>query len=137
MNLIANTEFTFMLVFPFLIIILRTDMRVGLILTGALQCGRSGHLPRGCLFVSQEIFVRIPISTDRFEEIQEFFDRLMLNGPGFAKYENSSLARTKKFMDEDDIIAECVLEVLNDHFESKIFSFADSLLDFDFDGEDF
>jgi hypothetical protein len=57
----------------------------------------------------------------------------MLNDSDFAKYESSSLARTKKFMNEDDIIVECVLEVLNDHLESKIFSFVDSLLDFDFD----
>jgi hypothetical protein len=57
----------------------------------------------------------------------------MLNDPGFAKYESSSLARTKKFMNKNDIIVECVLEALNDHLESKIFSFVDSLLDFDFD----
>jgi hypothetical protein len=124
-----------MLVFTFTI--LRTGMGVGLILTGALQCGRSGHPPRGCLFVPQEIFVRIPISTGGFEEIQGFFGRLVLNGPGFAKYRGPSLARTKKFMDEDDIIAECVLEALNDHFGPKIFPFADPLLDFGFDGGGF
>jgi hypothetical protein len=133
MNLIANTEFIFMLVFTF--IILRTGMRVGLILTGALQCDRVGHIFG--FVVLQEIFVRISISTGGFEEIQEFFDRLVLNDSDFAKYEDSSLARTKKFMNEDDIIVECVLEVLNNHLESKIFSFADSLLDFDFDGRNF
>jgi hypothetical protein len=109
-------------------------MRIDLILISFLQCDRFDHFSRDCLFVSQEIFVRISISTGGFEEIQRFFDRLMLNDSGFAKYENSSLARTKKFMNEDDIIVECVFEVLNDHLESKIFSFADSLLDFDFDG---
>ncbi len=61
----------------------------------------------------------------------------MLNDSDFAKYRNSSLVRTKKFMNEDDIIVECVLEALNDHFEPKIFSFADSLLDFDFDERNF
>jgi hypothetical protein len=135
MNLIANTEFIFMLVFTFLIIILRTDMRIDLILTDSLQCDRVDHIFG--FVVPQEIFVRISISTNDFEEIQKFFDRLMLNDSDFAKYENSSLVRTKKFMNEDDIIVECVFEVLNDHFESKIFSFADSLLDFDFDEEDF
>jgi hypothetical protein len=70
MNLIANTELTLMLFFFFLIIILRTDMRIGLILISLLQCDRSGHLSRGCLFVPQEIFVRISISTGGFEEIQ-------------------------------------------------------------------
>jgi hypothetical protein len=116
--------------------ILRTGMRIGLILIDFLQCGRINHT-FDRFFISEEIFVRIPISTSGFEEIQRFFDRLMLNGPGFAKYEDSSLARTKKFMDEDDIIIECVLEALNDHFGPKIFSFADSLLDFDLDGKDF
>jgi hypothetical protein len=116
--------------------ILRTDMRVGLILTGALQCDRSGHT-FDRFFVPEEIFVRISISTSGFEEIQGFFDRLVLNGPRLAKDRCSSLARTKKFMNEDHVIAESVLETLNDHLGPKIFSFADSLLDFDFDGEDF
>jgi hypothetical protein len=107
-------------------------MRIGLILIDVLQCDRLDHV-FDRFFVSQEIFVRISIDTDDFKEIQKFFDRLMLNDSDFAKYKDSSLARTKKFMNEDNIIVECVLEVLNDHFESKIFSFADSLLDFDFD----
>jgi hypothetical protein len=108
-------------------------MRIDLILIDALQCDRFDHSSRDCLFVSQEIFVRISISTGRFEEIQEFFDRLMLNDSDFAKYEDSSLVRTKKLMNEDHVIVENILEILNDHLESKIFSFADSLLDFDFD----
>jgi hypothetical protein len=116
---------------------LRTDMRIDLILISFLQCDRICRVSNDRLFVPQKIFVRISISTDDFEEIQRFFDRLMLNDSDFAKYENSSLACTKKFMNEDDIIVECVLEVLNDHFESKIFSFTDSLLDFDFDEKDF
>jgi hypothetical protein len=107
-------------------------MRIDLILIDFLQCDRFDYF-FDRFFVSQEIFVRISISTNDFEEIQKFFDRLMLNISDFAKYENSSLARTKKCMNKDDIIVECVLEVLNDHFESKIFSFADSLLDFDLD----
>jgi hypothetical protein len=111
-------------------------MRVDLILIDSLQCDRIDHI-FDRFFVSEEIFVRILISTNDFEEIQKFFDRLMLNRSRLAKDECSSLARTKKFMNEDDIIVECVLEALNDHFESKIFSFADSLLDFDFDGRDF
>jgi hypothetical protein len=112
--------------------LLRTDMRIGLILIDSLQCDRLGHV-FDRFFVFEKIFVRIFISTGDFEEIQKFFDRLMLNDSDFAKYENSSLARTKKFMNEDDIIVKCILEALNDHFESKIFSFADSLLDFDLD----
>ncbi len=40
-------------------------------------------------------------------------------------------------MNEDHVIVENVLEILNDHLESKIFSFADSLLDFDLDEWDF
>jgi hypothetical protein len=111
-------------------------MGIGLILIGALQCGRTDHT-FDRFFIPEEIFVRISISTGGFEEIQGFFGRLMLNDPRLAKDRCSSLARTKKFMDEDDIIAECVLEALNDHLGSKIFSFADSLLDFDLDGEDF
>jgi hypothetical protein len=116
-------------------IMLRTDMKICLILINSLQCDRLDHIFD--FVVSQKIFVRISISTNDFEEIQKFFDRLMLNDSDFAKYEDSSLARTKKFMNEDDIIVECVLEVLNNHFESKIFSFADSLLDFDFDERNF
>jgi hypothetical protein len=117
-------------------VILRTDMKIDLILIDALQCDRFDHI-FDRFFVFEEIFVRISISTSDFEEIQKFFDRLMLNDSDFAKYKSSSLARTKKFMNKDDIIVECVLEILNDHLESKIFSFADSLLDFDFDEEDF
>jgi hypothetical protein len=113
--------------------LLCTDMKIDLILIDALQCDRICRVSNDRLFVSQKIFVRISISTDRFEEIQEFFDRLMLNDSDFAKYEDSSLVRTKKFMNENDIIVECVFEVLNNHFELKIFSFADSLLDFDLD----
>ncbi len=123
-----------MLVFIF--IILRTDMRIDLILIDALQDDRIDHI-FDRFFVLEEIFVRISIRTNDFEEIQRFFDRLMLNDSRLAKDECSSLVCTKKFMNEDDIIVECVLEVLNDHFESKIFSFADSLLDFDFDEEIF
>jgi hypothetical protein len=110
-------------------------MKIDLILINSLQCNRIDHIFDFVVF--QKIFVRISISTSDFEEIQKFFDRLMLNDSNFAKYESSSLARTKKFMNENDIIVECVLEVLNDHFESKIFSFADSLLDFDFDERNF
>jgi hypothetical protein len=106
-------------------------MKVDLILIDALQCDRLDHVFD--FVVSQEIFVRISISTNDIEEIQRFFDRLMLNDSDFAKYEDSSLVCMKKFMNEDDIIVECVFEVLNDHLESKIFSFADSLLDFDLD----
>jgi hypothetical protein len=119
-----------------IIIMLRTDMRIDLILISSLQCDRTGYTS-GRFFVPQEIFVRISISTSDFEEIQKFFDRLMLNDLRLAKDRCSSLVCTKKFMNEDDIIVECVLEALNDHFESKIFSFADSLLDFDLDEEDF
>ncbi len=61
----------------------------------------------------------------------------MLNDPDFAKYGGSSLARTKKFMDEDHVIVERVSQSLIDHLDSEIFSFADSLLDFIFDGKDF
>ncbi len=61
----------------------------------------------------------------------------MLNNSDFAKYKCSSLARTKKFMNEDHVIVESVLEILNDYLESKIFSFAESLLDFDFDERNF
>jgi hypothetical protein len=116
--------------------ILRTDMRVDLILTDALQCDRSGHT-FDRFFVPKEIFVRISISTSDFEEIQKFFDRLMLNDPDFAKYEDPSLARTKKFMNEDHVIAERVSQSLIDHLDSEVFSFADSLLDFIFDGGGF
>jgi hypothetical protein len=112
-------------------------MRIGLILINVLQCDRIYRVSNDRFFVPQKIFVRISISTNDFEEIQRFFDRLMLNDSRLAKDECSSLARTKKFMNEDDIIVECVLEALNDHFESKIFSFADSLLDFDLDEKNF
>ncbi len=114
----------------------RTDMKIDLILIDSLQCDRIDHT-FDRFFVFEKIFVRVFINTNRLEEIQRFFSRLMLNDSDFAKYENSSLARTKKFMNEDDIIVECVLEVLNDHLESKIFSFADSLLDFALDERDF
>jgi hypothetical protein len=132
MNLIANTNLTLML----FVVLLRTDMRIGLILIESLQCDRLDDV-FDRFFVFQEIFVRIFISTNDFEEIQKFFDRLMLNDSDFAKYESSSFVRTKKFMNEDHVIVESVLEILNDHLESKIFSFADSLLDFDLDEEDF
>jgi hypothetical protein len=132
MNLIANADLILML----FVVLLRTDMRIDLILIDSLQCDRTDHI-FDRFFVPEEIFVRISISTNDFEEIQRFFDRLMLNRSRLAKDECSSLVRTKKFMNEDDIIVECVFEILNDHFESKIFSFADSLLDFDFDEEDF
>ncbi len=136
MNLIANTEFIFMLVFFFLIIILRTNMKIDLILIDFLQCDCLDRF-FDWFFVFEKIFVRIFISTSNFEEIQKFFDCLMLNDSDFAKYENSSLVRTKKFMNENDIIVECVFEFLNDHFESKIFSLANSLLDFNLDKWDF
>jgi hypothetical protein len=113
------------------LVILRTDMRIGLILIDFLQCDRVDHIFD--FVVSQEIFVRISISTNDFEEIQKFFDRLMLNDSRLAKDRCSSLVCTKKFMNENHVIVESVLEILNDHLESKIFSFADSLLDFDFD----
>jgi hypothetical protein len=111
-------------------------MKIDLILIDALQCDRLDHV-FDRFFVFEKIFVRISISTNDFEEIQKFFSRLMLNDSDFTKYENSSLVRTKKFMNENDIIVESVLEILNDHLESKIFSFADSLLNFDLDEEDF
>jgi hypothetical protein len=114
------------------VVLLRTDMRVGLILIDFLQCDRFDHI-FDRFFVSKKILVRILICTSRLEEIQGFSSRLMLNDSRVAKDRCSSLARTKKFMNEDDIIVKCVLEALNDHFELKIFSFADSLLDFDLD----
>jgi hypothetical protein len=107
-------------------------MKIDLILIDSLQCDRIDHI-FDQFFVLEKIFVRISISTSCFEEIQRFFDRLMLNDSRFAKNRCSSLARTKKFMNEDHVIVENVLEILNDHLESKIFSFADSLLDFDLD----
>jgi hypothetical protein len=107
-------------------------MRIGLILIDSLQCDRFDHI-FDRFFVLQKIFVRISISTNDFEEIQKFFDRLMLNDSRLAKDKCSSLVCAKKFMNEDHVIVENVLEALNDHFESKIFSFADSLLDFDLD----
>jgi hypothetical protein len=125
MNLTANADFTLML----FVALLRTDMRIGLILIDSLQCDRSGHI-FDRFFVPKKILVRIPISTDDFEEIQIFFDRLTLNSPRLAKDECSSLVCTKKFMNEDDIVVECVSQSLIDHLDSKIFSFADSLLDF-------
>jgi hypothetical protein len=129
-NLIANADLLFMLFVA--LIILRTDMRIDLILMSLLQRDCLDHI-FDLFFVFKKILVRISICTSRLEEIQRFFNRLMLNDSRVAKDKCSSLARTKKFMNEDDIIVKCVLEVLNDHFESKIFSFADSLLDFDLD----
>jgi hypothetical protein len=113
-------------------IMLRTDMKIDLILIDSLQCDRIDHI-FDRFFVSEKIFVRISINTKDFEEIQKFFDRLMFHDSDFAKYECSSLVCTKKFMNEDDIIVECVFEVLNDHFKSKIFSFVDVLLDINLD----
>ncbi len=132
MNLIANTDLTLML----FVALFRTDMRIDLILIESLQCDRFGDA-FDRFFVFQEIFVRISISTKDFEEIQKFFDRLMLNDSDFAKDRCSSLARTKKFMNEDDVIIERVSQFLIDHLESEIFSFADSLLDFRLDEERF
>jgi hypothetical protein len=128
MNLIANTGLTFMLFVAFL----RTDMRIGLILIDFLQCDRSDHTFNR-FFVSKKILVRISICTGRLEEIQRFFNRLMLNDPRLAKDECSSLVCTKKFMNEDHVIIECVSQFLIDHLDSEISSFADSLLDFVFD----
>jgi hypothetical protein len=125
------------MLFVVLVIILRTVMRIDLILIDFLQCDRIDHASRDRIFVSQKIFVRISISTSDFEEIQIFFDRLMWNSPRLAKDECSSLVCTKKFMNEDDIIIECVSQFLIDHLDSKIFSFADSLLDFCLDEESF
>jgi hypothetical protein len=133
-NLIANTDFTFMLFVA--LIILRTGMRVDLILIGSLQCDRFDHI-FDRFFVLKKILVRILICTNRLEEIQEFFSRLMLNDSDVAKHECSSLVCAKKFMNEDDIIIECVSQFLIDHFDSEIFSFADSLLDFCLDEESF
>jgi hypothetical protein len=113
--------------------LLRTNMRIGLILIVVLQYDRICCVSNDRLFVSEEIFVRIFINTRDFEEIEKFFDRLMLNDSDFAKYECSSFVCTKKFVNKDHVIVENVLEILNDHLESKIFSFADSLLDFDLD----
>jgi hypothetical protein len=132
-NLIANADFSLML----FIALLRADMRIGLILTDFLQCDCFDHISRDRLFVLQKIFVCISISTSDFEEIQILFDRLMLNSPRFAKDECSSLVCTKKFMNENDIVVECVFQFLIDHLDFKIFSFADSLLDFVFDEREF
>ncbi len=111
------------------VVLLRTDMRVDLILIDFLQCDRFDHI-FDRFFVSKKILVRIFISINDFEEIQIFFDRLMLNNSRLAKDECSSLVCTKKFMNEDDIVVECVSQFLIDHLDSKIFSFADSLHDF-------
>jgi hypothetical protein len=73
MNLIANADLIFMLVF--VLIILRTDMTVDLILIDSLQCDCVDHIFD--FVVSQKVFVRISISTNDSEEIQRFFDRLM------------------------------------------------------------
>jgi hypothetical protein len=127
MNLIANTEFIFMLV----VVLLRTDMRI--ILISFLQCDCFDYIFNDCLFVFQKILICVFIDTGDFEEIQKFFDRLMLNDSRLAKDRCSSLARTKKFMNEDDVIIERVSQFLIDHLESEIFSFADSLLDFRLD----
>jgi hypothetical protein len=116
--------------------LLCTDIRVGLILISSLQCGRTDHT-FDRFFVPEEIFVRVSICTNDFEEIQVFFDRLMLNDSRLAKDECSSLVCTKKFMNEDDIIVECVFQSLIDHLDFEIFSFADSLLDFCLDEGNF
>jgi hypothetical protein len=135
MNLIANADFTFMLVVSF--IILRTNMRIDLILIDVLQCDCLDHLFDDCLFVFKKILVCVSIDTSDFEEIQEFFSRLMLNCSRLAKDEYSSLVCTKKFMNEDDVIVKCVSQFLIDHLDSEIFSFADSLLDFRLDEKRF
>jgi hypothetical protein len=116
--------------------LLCTDMRVGLILIDSLQCDRFDHT-FDRFFVSKEILVRIPICTNRLEEIQKFFNRLMLNDSRVAKDRCPSLSRTKEFMNEDHVIAERVSQSLIDHLGSEVFSFADSLLDFFFDGRRF
>jgi hypothetical protein len=108
-------------------------MKIDLILIDVLQCDRICRVSNDRLIVLQEIFVCVSISTNRFEKIQRFFDRLMLNCSYFAKDECSSLVCTKRFMNEDDIIIECVSQSLIDHLDFEIFSFADSLLDFDLD----
>jgi hypothetical protein len=112
-------------------------MKIDLILIDALQCDRICRVSNDRLFVFRKIFVCVFISTNDFEEIQILFDRLMLNCSRLAKEECSSLVCTKKFMNEDDIIVECVSQSLIDHLDSEIFSFADSLLDFVFDEERF
>jgi hypothetical protein len=116
-------------------IILRTSM-IELILIDFLQCDRINHI-FDRFFVLEEIFVRISISASDFEEIQKSFDRLMLNCSSLAKDECSSLVCAKKFMNKDNIIIECVSQSLIDHLDFEIFSFADSLLDFIFDGNGF
>jgi hypothetical protein len=127
-NLIANAGFIFMLFFFFVVSILCISMRISLILIDSLQCDRIDHT-FDRFFVSEKILVCVSISTGLFEEIQGFFDRLMLNCPRLAKDACSSLICTKKFMNEDDIIVECVSQSLIYHLSSEIFSFADSLLD--------
>jgi hypothetical protein len=134
-NLIANTGLSLMLFVS--LIILRTDMKIDLILIDLLQRDRIFRVSNDHLFVFQDIFVCVSISTGDFEEIQILFDRLMLNCPRLAKYECSSLVCTKKFINEDDITVECVSHFLTDHLDSEVFSFADSLLDFVFDGGEF
>jgi hypothetical protein len=124
MNLIANTNLFFML----FLALLCTDMRIDLILIDFLQRDRLDHI-FDRFFVFKKILVRISISTNRLEEIQRFFSRLMLN--------SSSLVCTKKFMNEDHVIVERVFQFLIDYLDFEIFSFADSLLGFIFDERSF
>jgi hypothetical protein len=134
MNLIANTEFIFMLVVA--LIILCTDMKIDLILICVLQCDCLDYI-FDRFFVLKKILVRVSIDTSDFEEIQKFFSRLMLNRSRLAKDQCSSLVCTKKFINEDDVIVECVFQFLIDHLDFEIFSFADSLLDFRLDEKKF
>jgi hypothetical protein len=125
------------MLFVAFVIILRTDIKIDLILIDFLQCDRICRVLNDRLFVSEKIFVCVSISTSDFEEIQILFDRLMLNDSRLAEDECSSLACTKKFMNKDDIIVECISQFLIDHLDSEIFSFANSLLDFVFDEKRF
>ncbi len=61
----------------------------------------------------------------------------MLNNPRFAKNECSLFARTKKFMDEYNVIIERVFQVMTDHLRAQILSVTYSLFDFSFDGGGF
>jgi hypothetical protein len=96
-----------------------------------------GYASSGRLIVPQKIFVRISISTSRFEKVQVLFCGLMLNFSGFAKDESPLFTCTKKLVDKNHVVIERVFNSLIDLFRSEVFSFADSVLDFSLDGRDF
>jgi hypothetical protein len=136
MNLITYTRI-FFIVFIVLVIIFRIGLGISIILIHLLQHCCLGYASFGRFIVPQEIFVRIFISTSRFEKVQVLFCGLMLNFSGFAKDENSLFICSKKFMNEDDIIFKCVFQSLIYHLRSEVFSFANSVLDFSLDERDF